>query len=75
MWCGGVQWVMADEEAVAVESKTLVDAEIYAVHSVALVRFAAVLVGADAAQDVVSSAVLRSLSSRHCTRPVAADQR
>lgn len=56
--------MMADGEVVAVDTQTLVDAEIYAEHSVALVRFATVLVGPDAAQDVVSSAVLRSLASR-----------
>lgn len=45
------------------DSKPLTDAEVYAEHAVALVRFATVLVGADSAQDVVSSAVLRSLAS------------
>ncbi len=46
-----------------IDSTSLTDAEIYSEHATALVRFATVLVGADAAQDVVSSAVLRSLAN------------
>ena len=44
-----------------IDSERRSDAEIYADHAVALVRFATVLVGPVHAQDVVSSAVLRSL--------------
>ncbi len=46
-----------------IDSDRRSDAEIYADHAVALVRFATVLVGPLNAQDVVSSAVLRSLGS------------
>ena len=46
-----------------IDSERRSDAEIYADHAVALVRFATVLVGPVHAQDVVSSAVLRSLKS------------
>lgn len=46
-----------------IDSERRSDAEIYAAHSVDLVRFATVLVGPVDAQDVVSSAVLRSLGS------------
>ncbi len=46
-----------------VDSERRSDAEIYADHAVVLVRFATVLVGPVYAQDVVSSAVLRSLGS------------
>jgi DNA-directed RNA polymerase specialized sigma24 family protein len=48
---------------VTIDSKRCSDAEIYANHAVALLRFATVLVGPVDAQDVVSSAVLRSLGS------------
>ena len=46
-----------------IDSERRSDAEVYAEHAVALVRFATVLVGPVDAQDVVSSAVLRSLGS------------
>ena len=46
-----------------IDSERRSDAEVYADHAVALVRFATVLVGPVHAQDVVSSAVLRSLGS------------
>ena len=46
-----------------IDSERRSDAEIYADHAVALVHFATVLVGPVDAQDVVSSAVLRSLGS------------
>lgn len=46
-----------------IDSERRSDAEIYADHAVALVCFATVLVGPLNAQDVVSSAVLRSLGS------------
>lgn len=46
-----------------IDSERRSDAEVYADHAVALVRFATVLVGPVDAQDVVSSAVLRSLGS------------
>ena len=52
-----------DEAALAIDSKKRSDAEIYGEHAVSLVQFATVLVGAGDAQDVVSSAVLRSLGS------------
>ncbi|GBE25572.1 RNA polymerase sigma-E factor [bacterium BMS3Bbin02] len=45
------------------DSPAVTDAEIYAEHATALVRFATVLVGPNDAADVVSSAVLRVLSS------------
>jgi RNA polymerase sigma factor (sigma-70 family) len=48
---------------VTIDSDRRSDAEVYADHAVALVRFATVLVGPVHAQDVVSSAVLRSLGS------------
>jgi RNA polymerase sigma-70 factor (ECF subfamily) len=48
---------------VTIDSERRSDAEIYAAHAVDLVRFATVLVGPVDAQDVVSSAVLRSLGS------------
>jgi RNA polymerase sigma factor (sigma-70 family) len=48
---------------VTIDSERSSDAEIYADHAVALVRFATVLVGPVHAQDVVSSAVVRSLGS------------
>jgi len=48
---------------VTIDSERRSDAEIYADHAVALVHFATVLVGPVHAQDVVSSAVLRSLRS------------
>jgi RNA polymerase sigma factor (sigma-70 family) len=48
---------------VTIDSERRSDAEVYADHAVALVRFATVLVGPVDAQDVVSSAVLRSLGS------------
>jgi RNA polymerase sigma factor (sigma-70 family) len=48
---------------VTIDSERRSDAEIYDDHAVALVRFATVLVGSVHAQDVVSSAVLRSLGS------------
>jgi RNA polymerase sigma-70 factor (ECF subfamily) len=52
-----------DGAALAIDSKQRSDAEIYSEHAVALVQFATVLVGPGDAQDVVSSAVLRSLGS------------
>ncbi len=52
-----------DGAALAIDSKKRSDAEVYGEHAVALVQFATVLVGAGDAQDVVSSAVLRSLGS------------
>jgi RNA polymerase sigma-70 factor (ECF subfamily) len=48
---------------VTIDSERRSDAEIYVAHAVDLVRFATVLVGPVDAQDVVSSAVLRSLGS------------
>jgi RNA polymerase sigma-70 factor (ECF subfamily) len=48
---------------VTIDSERCSDAEIYADHAVALLRFATVLVGPVDAQDVVSSAILRSLGS------------
>ncbi|MGI9646954.1 MAG: RNA polymerase sigma factor [Acidimicrobiia bacterium] len=50
-------------EALAIDSRKRTDAEIYSDHAVALVQFATVLVGPADAQDVVSSAVLRSLGN------------
>lgn len=52
-----------DRAALAIDSRKRSDAEIYSEHAVALVQFATVLVGPGDAQDVVSSAVLRSLGS------------
>ena len=51
-----------------IDSERRSDAEVYADHAVALVRFATVLVGPVDAQDVVSSAVLRSLGSPGCSQ-------
>lgn len=55
---------MDDGEPVTTDSKRRTDAEIYGEHSVALIRFATVLVGPDSAQDVVSSAFLRSFEGQ-----------
>ena len=46
-----------------IDSDKRSDAEIYDELAVALIRFATVLVGPSNAQDVVSSAVLRSLAN------------
>ncbi len=52
-----------DGAALAIDFRKRSDAEIYSEHAVELVQFATVLVGPGDAQDVVSSAVLRSLGS------------
>jgi len=49
---------------VTIDSTRRTDAELYGEYSAALVRFATVLVGPDSAQDVVSSAFLRSLKAQ-----------